>query len=167
MYISYYDSPIGRLLLASDGQALTGLWVEGPKYYAATLEGEAAEAKELRIFERTATWLDRYFSGQAPDPLDLPLAPEGSDFRKGVWQLLLEIPYGETRTYGELALLIGDRQGAGSSARAVGGAVGHNPITVIIPCHRVIGSGGKLTGFASGLGRKSWLLEHEGRSVTD
>ncbi len=167
MYISYYDSPIGRLLLASDGQALTGLWVEGQKYYAATLEGEVVEAKELRIFERTTNWLDRYFSGQAPDPLDLPLAPEGSDFRKGVWQLLLEIPYGETRTYGELALLIGGRQGAGSSARAVGGAVGHNPITVIIPCHRVIGSGGKLTGFASGLGRKSWLLEHEGRSVTD
>lgn len=161
VYSSYYESPIGNLLLTSDGKAVTGIWVEGQKYYAATLKGKVLEDEGLEVLEKTRDWLDRYFSGQKPDHRELSLAPEGSEFRQRVWQLLLEIPYGETRTYGEIARLL-----AGSSARAVGGAVGHNPITLIIPCHRVLGAGGKLTGFASGLAKKTWLLEHEGGPAT-
>lgn len=147
-------SPIGPLTAASDGEAITGLWLEGQKYFAAGLEPDAREEPELPIFQETANWLECYFSGR--NPLHLPpLAPGGSDFRKAVWKRLLEIPFGKTSTYGELAKELG------SSPRAVGGAVGHNPISILIPCHRVLGSGGNLTGYAGGVSRKKFLLELE------
>lgn len=166
MYISSYSSPIGPLLLHSDGYALTGIWVEGQKYYAATIKGECQEKADLPLFLQTKDWLDRYFAGLKPDPRDLVLAPQGGPFRQAVWQILLEIPYGQTMTYGEIARRIAKDQGRQSmSAQAVGGAVGHNPITIIIPCHRVIGAGGNLTGFASGLESKVWLLRHEGHKL--
>ena len=168
MYISYYDSPIGRLMLSSDGEALTGIWIESQKYYAATAGGELEEKNDLPAFALTRDWLDRYFKGEKPSAGGLPLNPKGSPFRQEVWKILLSIPYGETLSYGEIADRISKgRQEGKTSARAVGGAVGHNPVSIIIPCHRVIGSDGSLTGFAGGLDRKVWLLSHEGAKFSD
>jgi len=154
-YYTVYSSPLGELTLASDGASLTGLWMEGQRYFGA---GEAfrATGDALPVFAAAKTWLDAYFSAQ-PLPDLPPLAPEGTDFRRRVWQQLLAVPYGKTVTYGELAAAVGC-----SAARAVGAAVGRNPISILIPCHRVVGAGGKLTGYAGGLTRKRWLLEHEG-----
>ena len=168
MYKSSYHSPIGPLLLHSDGQSLTGIWVEGQKYYAATAGEGAQRRDDLDIFIRTRDWLDHYFQGHKPPLSELTLAPRGGAFRQAVWQILLEIPYGETMTYGEIAKRMAKEAGKEKmSARAVGGAVGHNPITIIIPCHRVMGAGGKLTGFASGLESKRWLLRHEGHDIRE
>lgn len=147
-------SPVGALLLASDGKAVTGLWMEGQKYFASGLDVEAVENAALPVFQEAAAWLKAYFAKEALPPLP-PLAPEGSAFRKEVWKLLGEIPYGETRTYKDLAGALG------SSPRAVGNAVGHNPISILIPCHRVLGSGGSLTGYAGGTERKQFLLNLE------
>ncbi len=159
-----YRSPLGMITLASDGKALTGLWFEGQKYYASTLS-PSHEERMLPIFEQTDTWLDLYFSGKVPD-FTPHLCPKGTGFRESVWDILLTIPYGKTMTYGEIAGIIARRTGtAGISARAVGGAVGHNPISIIIPCHRVIGSSGSLTGYAGGLERKIRLLTLEGASL--
>ena len=153
------SSPLGPLCLSSDGSALTGLWLEGQKYFAATLTGRE-EAAPLPVFDQARRWLDAYFSGDVPGPLP-PLAPQGSAFRREVWKLLLEIPRGETVTYGALAERLRAR-GVAASARSVGGAVGHNPISILIPCHRVVGSDGSLTGYAGGLDKKLRLLELEG-----
>ncbi len=153
-YLSAYMSPLGEITLASDGEALTGLWFVGQKYYASALTGEN-ERRELPVFSETRRWLDMYFAGDKPD-FTPKLDPKGSEFRRKVWDALLEIPYGETVTYGKLAKKLGCR-----SARAVGGAVGHNPISVIIPCHRVLGSDGSLTGYAGGTDRKRGLLSIE------
>ena len=157
-----YSSPLGLLLLASDGESFTGLWLDGQKYYAAGLGEEASEDPSLPVLRAAADWLDAYFAGQRPDPRALPLAPKGSEFQKLVWSLLAEIPYGETTTYGALAAKAEKLLGRRTSARAVGAAVGHNPISIIIPCHRVLGAGGGLTGYAGGLDKKAWLLRHEG-----
>lgn len=164
-YSIRYPSPVGELLIVSDGQAITGLWMDSQKYYCSGLSEtpQEVQAAEWPVLGQAAEWLDRYFSGDGPEIGNLPLAPEGSEFRKIVWQLLCEIPYGGLTTYGEIA-----RKAAAAmnrpnmSAQAVGGAVGHNPIGIIIPCHRVIGSDGSLTGYAGGLDKKRWLLEHEG-----
>jgi len=142
------------LTLASDGESLIGLWLEGQKYFAAGLEPDAQNTFSLPVFRETAAWLERYFSGQRPPDLP-PLALQGSKFRQAVWKKLLEIPYGQTRSYGELA------EALSSSPRAVGGAVGHNPISILIPCHRVVGAHGSLTGYAGGVERKQFLLELE------
>jgi len=150
-----YPSPVGALTVASDGENIIGLWLEGQKYFAATLSGEAIE-KELPVFEEARHWLDIYFSGREPDFLP-PLAPRGSEFRRTVWGELLRIPYGETVSYGEIAKRLGGK----TSARAVGGAVGHNPISIIIPCHRVVGAKGSLTGYAGGVEKKKQLLRLE------
>ena len=164
-YTYSYDSPLGRILLASDGAALTGLWFEGQKYYAAALVGQHEE-KALPVFEQTKNWLDIYFGGKEPD-FTLPLAPAGSDFRREIWELLCSIPYGKTVTYADLAAIIAERRGLSHmSAQAVGGAVGHNPISIIIPCHRVVGSGGSLTGYAGGIDRKIRLLSLEGADMS-
>ena len=164
-YTYSYSSPLGRILLASDGAALTGLWFEGQKYFAAALDGQHEE-KALPVFEQTKNWLDIYFSGKEPD-FTPPLAPAGSAFRREVWELLLSIPYGKTVTYAELAAAIANRHGlAHMSAQAIGGAVGHNPISIIIPCHRVVGSGGSLTGYAGGIDRKIRLLSLEGTDMS-
>ncbi len=159
-FCTFYPSPVGRMLLASDGRALTGAWFLGQKYFPAA---PMTEDGSLPVFARTAAWLDGYFAGEEPDPRALPLAPAGSDFRQLVWELLLTIPYGETATYGALADKAARRLGRYTmSAQAVGGAVGHNPISVIVPCHRVVGADGSLTGYAAGIAVKSWLLQHEG-----
>lgn len=148
--------------MASDGENLTGLWFKEQKYYASTISGEIME-KNLVIFEKTIQWLERYFHGERPRITELQLAPQGSMFRKEVWKILCEIPYGEVLTYGEIAKMIAKKRGMERmSAQAIGGAVGHNPISIIIPCHRVIGSDGSLTGYAGGIELKKKLLEHEG-----
>ena len=160
-YIHKSNSPVGQLTMASDGQSITGLWLEGQKYYAATLAADVEE-KSLPVFEQALKWLDIYFTGKEPD-LKLPLAPAGSEFRQMVWDILLDIPYGGIITYGEIAKTLASRQNdKGVSAQAVGGAVGHNPISIIIPCHRVVGTGGSLTGYAGGIDKKISLLKLEG-----
>lgn len=162
-YEMKYDSPVGRLTLASDGLNLAGLWMEGQKYFGGTVPGELRPNEELEVFSRAKDWLDRYFNGKKPEPSELPLAPVGGEFRQTVWELLCEIPYGELTTYGQIAREAAKRlQRESMSAQAVGGAVGHNPISIIIPCHRVVGTGGSLTGYAGGLYKKIWLLKHEG-----
>ena len=160
-YTSHYDSPIGGITLGSDGKALTGLWFDGQKYFADTLTKDHEE-KDLPVFADTRRWLDIYFSGKAPD-FTPELAMLCSDFRKAVWDVLLSIPFGHTMTYGEIAARIAkERVLERMSAQAVGGAVGHNSISLIIPCHRVVGTSGSLTGYAGGIDKKIWLLQHEG-----
>lgn len=162
-YIHYYDSPLGRMMFAADGRALTGIWFEGQKYFADTLASDYEE-KKLPVFEQAKRWLDTYFGGKEPDFVP-PLSMKGTPFRKEVWEELLAIPFGQTLTYGEIARNIAKRKGLASmSAQAVGNAVGHNPISLIVPCHRVVGSDGSLTGYAGGLERKEWLLRMEGES---
>ncbi len=161
IFTGKYDSPLGLITLAGEGEALTGLWFEGQKYFAQGL-GNGWKEKELPVFKQARRWLDIYFGGQAPS-FTPPLSPQGSFFRKAVWQILLRIPYGSTVTYGEIARML-EKENAFPrvSARAVGGAVGHNPISLIIPCHRVLGSDGSLTGYGGGLERKAALLRLEG-----
>jgi len=159
-YTQNINSPIGTLTVSSDGTNITGLWIEGQKYFARTLETDALE-KNLPIFERVREWLDIYFSGKKPDFMP-PLMPKGSSFQKSVWDALCKIPYGNTTTYGKIANEIGQiNNGKPTSARAVGGAVGHNPISILIPCHRVVGKNNDLTGYAGGLHRKMALLKIE------
>lgn len=158
-----YASPLGQLTLVSDGRSLTGLWLENQKYFAATQPDHVTVTTDLPVFHQVQDWLDRYFSGQMPNPLELSLSPIGSDFRQTVWRHLLEIPYGHLTTYGEIANKIAKEMGRASfSSQAVGGAVGHNPISILIPCHRVIGANGNLTGYAGGLTNKIKLLTLEG-----
>ncbi len=159
-YLHHYVSPLGNMTLASDGQSLIGLWFDDQKHFACTLE-EPAQEKDLPVFEETIRWLDIYFEGGVPDFLP-SLAPRGTAFQKEVWDALLTIPYGKTMTYGDIARILGKRRGfVKMSAQAVGGAVGYNPISLIIPCHRVVGTKGKLTGYAGGLDRKDKLLTLE------
>ncbi len=159
-YKDTLDSPVGRITVASDGDALIGLWLEGQKYFEATLD-DAEQRSDLPVLVETRAWLSRYFEGIDPGPLPR-VDPRGSTFRRRVWHLLAEIPYGHVTTYGDLARRMSDRTGSPASARAVGGAVGHNPISIILPCHRVVGAGGSLTGYAGGLANKLTLLELEG-----
>lgn len=162
-YTTYYRSPIGMIKLVADGESLLGLWMEGHKYYFFAIPGETKEDNNLPIFKNTGNWLDRYFAGKQPVASELPLAPIGGEFRQGVWEILCQIPYGQVITYGDIAKKMADRMGkAVMSAQAVGGAVGHNPISIIIPCHRVVGANGNLTGYAGGVKKKLWLLVHEG-----
>ncbi len=162
-YKSVYSSPIGNVTMASDGKSLIGLWFEGQKYFAASIKEDLVENNDLEIFNQTKIWLDRYFQGQQPQISELLLNPIGNSFRQSVWKILREIPYGSTMTYGEIAQIIALENGKQRmSAQAVGGAVGHNPISIIIPCHRVVGANGNLTGYAGGIERKIELLRHEG-----
>ena len=190
IHTTTYESPIGRLYLAEQDGFLIGLWMEGQKYFGQSggksvwLTGqpdggvviaEQSKRTNVRFFvqvnekkqlpetlARVVDWLDCYFVGKRPDGIQVPLAPAGSPFRQSVWKALQEIPYGETATYGEIAKRLEKKAGNGkTSDRAVGGAVGHNPIGILIPCHRVIGADGSLTGYAGGVERKAWLLAHE------
>lgn len=163
IYSTYYSSPVGSIMLASDGENLIGLWLDGQKYFAATVTDKIIEKNDLPVFNIICKWLDNYFSGKNPSIFDLPLKPNGSEFRKQVWKILCDIPYGQTITYGEIAKILAKQMNKpGMSSQAVGGAVGHNPISIIIPCHRVIGTNGSLTGYAGGISKKIKLLEHEG-----
>ena len=156
MYACDYEAPLGKMLLAADDAGLTGAWFYGQRYFARGLEyAETSVGAEVPALAAARRWLDAYFAGERPDAADVPLAPRGTAFQRRVWNALLAIPYGETRTYGELAVELG------SSPRAVGAAVGRNPVSVIIPCHRVLGADGSLTGYAGGVDRKRALLELE------
>ena len=160
IYTGTYQSPLGGVLLTADEIGLTGLWFEGQKYFAHTLTGEQIP-KETPVLAEAKKWLDLYFSGKEPNFIP-PLHPAGSPFRQAVWKLLLQIPYGQTTTYGEIARQLEKLQNRPHmSAQAVGGAVGHNGISIIIPCHRVVGTKGSLTGYAGGLDKKMALLELE------
>jgi len=167
LYKTHYSSPVDNILLASDGDNLIGLWIDGQKYYTDTVDIDMTEKNDLPVFIFAKKWLDQYFSGQKPAISDLPLAPAGGEFRRAVWDILCEIPYGQYITYGDIAKKMAVRMNKTSmSAQAVGGAVGHNPISIIIPCHRVVGSNGSLTGYAGGLDKKIKLLEHEGADMS-
>lgn len=179
IYTKTYESPIGKLFLAAGNEALIGLWIQGQKYFPEKLFSEQdsvtdCTGKDCEILAQTGVWLDQYFAGDRPSPRRLKLAPglaprilpPSSEFRQQVWKLLLEIPYGEVVTYGELASRLVQCRGLNSmSAQAVGGAVGHNPLSIIIPCHRVVGADGSLTGYAGGVEKKRWLLQLEGYST--
>lgn len=159
-YTYHYQSPLGGITLSSNGTELTGLWFDGQKYFGDTLPKEYEE-KTLPIFEQTARWLDIYFGGKEPD-FTPPLLMKTTPFRKAVWEIMLEIPFGQTMTYGEIADRIAQQRGLPKmSAQAVGGAVGHNSISLIIPCHRVVGTNGSLTGYAGGIDKKVQLLTLE------
>ena len=161
----HYDSPLGGILLAADEIGLTGLWFDGEKYFADNLPAEHA-ARETPVLLETKRWLDIYFTGKEPN-FTPPLHPIGSAFRQSVWQILLQIPYGKTTTYGEIARQLAEKQGLSRmSAQAVGGAVGHNEISIIIPCHRVVGTNGSLTGYAGGIDKKMKLLKLEHTDMT-
>ena len=160
MYTLHYDSPLGGILLAADEVGLTGLWFDGEKYFADTLDPEH-KVQETLLLREAKRWLDVYFRGQEPD-FTPPLHPIGSPFRQEVWALLLQIPYGQTTTYGALAKQLAAMHGLPRmSAQAAGGAVGHNEISIIIPCHRVVGTNGSLTGYAGGIDKKAKLLTLE------
>ena len=150
IFTQHYESPLGGILLAADDIGLTGLWFEGQKYFARTLDTVHQE-QETAVLSEARRWLDVYFSGREPD-FTPPLHPVGSPFRRAVWELLLQITYGQTTTYGALARQLAAERGLSRmSAQAVGGAVGHNVISIIIPCHRVVGTNGSLTGYAGGI----------------
>lgn len=163
-YTVRYASPLGELVLASDGKSLIGVFFTGQKYDRATVSPDAkslSSADELPVLDAARAWLDAYFAGKDPGPIP-PVAQRGSEFRQRVWSILEEIPYGQLTTYGAIAQRIAAETGARASARAVGGAVGHNNVSIIVPCHRVVGASGSLTGFGGGLDRKIALLELEG-----
>lgn len=165
-YTTFYESPIGRMLLAADDTGLTGLWFEGQKYFARCLDRETEE-KELPVFAEAKRWLDIYFSGKEPD-FTPPLHFTGTDFQKEVWEILCAIPYGQTMTYGAIADQLAKKRGLSRmSAQAVGGAVGHNNLSIIVPCHRVVGSNGSLTGYAGGIERKTFLLNLENAKAAE
>ena len=159
-YIHHYASPLGGITQASDGDCLTGLWFDGQKHAPVFPDG-AREEKPLPIFCLTDRWLNLYFEGK--EPAFMPqIRLQGTPFQKAVWELLLTIPYGQPLTYGEAAARLAKEMGRRHmSARAVGAAAGRNPISIIVPCHRLVGKGGKLTGYAGGIERKQKLLEGE------
>jgi methylated-DNA-[protein]-cysteine S-methyltransferase len=162
-----YQSPVGLLTLACDGDSLAGLWIEGQKYHGDSIPGTMALNDGMPVLNAAKRWLDRYFDGKKPAISELPLTPIGGEFRQKVWEILCEIPYGEVTPYGEIAQKMAVKMKRKSmSSQAVGGAVGHNPLSIIIPCHRVVGSNGSLTGYAGGINVKVKLLELEGADMS-
>ena len=167
-YTTTHPSPAGLITLASDGTNLVGLWLEGQKYFGQGLPGSVEEKSDVPVFDAAKRWLERYFVGEKPAISELPLAPVGSAFRRSIWDILCEIPYGKVTTYGEIAKKMAAGLNRESmSGQAVGGAVGHNPISIIIPCHRVVGASGSLTGYAGGIQTKIMLLELEGADMSN
>ena len=166
-YAEYCTSPIGNLMLAANEQGLVGIWMEGQKYFADSLKQQQIIWESNALLQPTKEWLDRYFAGEQPQIEGMALAPLGGAFRQAVWHILCRIPYGQTTTYGQIAKELAQQmQRPGMSAQAVGGAVGHNPISILIPCHRVVGAGGNLTGYAGGIDKKLWLLQHDGADIS-
>jgi len=165
-YKTKYLSPIGEIILASDGENIVGLWFTGQKYFGATISEQMQHCDDLPVFCMARDWLDRYFAGLCPDASQLPLAPIGGAFRQAVWKILCQIPYGHVCTYGDVARQIATQRGLKTmSPQAIGGAVSHNPISIIIPCHRVVGASGMLTGYAAGIETKVKLLQFEGVNI--
>lgn len=162
-YKTTYKSPLGELTIASDTDNITGVWLEGQKYFEASIKNNTIlKNNNLKVFIQTKEWLNRYFNKERPEISEIPMAPAGTHFQLDVWNILCKIPYGKTMTYKEIAEILANKYNKKSmSAQAVGGAVGHNPISIIIPCHRVIGSNGKLTGYTGGLNNKIKLLTLE------
>ncbi len=168
-YSTICTSPVGVITLACDGDGknLVGLWTQGQKYHGNTIHKGMTRNDGVPLFGAVQKWLERYFAGEKPAISELPLSPAGGGFRQGVWSILREIPYGEVITYGGIAKKMAEKMGKKSiSGQAVGGAVGHNPVSIIIPCHRVVGSNGSLTGYAGGIQMKIRLLEMEGVDLT-
>jgi len=166
-YSTKYISPLGKIIIVCDGENLNGLWFERQKYFYGTLKEKPIEKDDIHIFKITKQWLDSYFAKEKPNINELPIVLKDSEFRHSVWQILEQIPYGETITYGEISKKVAQNKGIKKmSAQAVGGAVAHNPISIIIPCHRVIGANGNLTGYAGGINIKIKLLEHEGVDIS-
>lgn len=162
IYTTHYAAPVGDILLASKDNKLIGLWIKGQKDYLESLKERIEENGKDEMLMKAKKWLDRYFHNEKPNIEELDLAPIGSDFRQAVWKILCKIPYGEVVTYNDIAKEIArDRGMKKMSAQAVGGAVGHNPISIIIPCHRVVGTNGSLTGYGGGIEKKVFLLKHE------
>ncbi|MGG5318841.1 methylated-DNA--[protein]-cysteine S-methyltransferase [Enterococcus sp. AZ072] len=162
-YVMDYSSPIGPLTLAAIDQTLVGVWMKDQKYYGAGLSEAITQNQQLPVFLQTKNWLDAYFANEKPAIFELPLKPVGNEFRQTVWTVLCQIPYGEVMTYKEVAQRTAEKLNKTSmSAQAIGGAVGHNPLSIIIPCHRVVGTNSSLTGYAGGLTKKIYLLQHEG-----
>lgn len=163
MYFSTeHSSPVGLITIVENDGNIIGAWIEGQKYFASTLGGEVCKISETPVLKKAKLWLDRYFAGETPLINELPLKPAGNEFRQEVWKILCDIPYGKVMTYGEIAKIMAYKMNKQTmSAQAVGGAVGHNPISIIIPCHRVVGSNGSLTGYAGGVGIKEKLLKLE------
>ncbi|MGT2924690.1 methylated-DNA--[protein]-cysteine S-methyltransferase [Streptococcus caviae] len=157
LYKQIYHSPLGDLSLAADEQGLIGIWFVGQKYFEQGISHQAFLEAANPVLSQAKQWLDAYFAGEKPEQDKLVLSPRGTPFQKQVWQALREIPLGQTQTYGEIAKKINCH-----SAQAVGGAVSRNPLSIIVPCHRVLGSNGQLTGYAGGIDKKIWLLQHEG-----
>lgn len=164
LYKTNHTSFLGELTIVSNGESLMGLFISGQKYFLNTISNPLIKKDDLDIFLKTKQWLDEYFKGKAPPLNSLPLSPIGSEFRQKVWKILRQIPYGKTITYGEIAKELSN--GGKMSAQAVGNAVGHNPISIIIPCHRVLGKNGALTGYAGGIDKKIKLLKLEGVDTT-
>ena len=159
---SIYHSPIGELLIAVNDDVLLGVWMKDQKYYKQNINEEMKHDDQHKIIMQTKSWLDRYFCNEKPPIDELHLAPVGTPFRKDVWDILMRIPYGQVITYQDIARQIAKAKGIKRmSAQAIGGAVGHNPISIIIPCHRVVGTNGSLTGYAGGIEKKIALLQHE------
>lgn len=161
MYKTYYSSPLGQILLISDDDNLFALKLECHRFYDKFEASDLIQKDDLGVFKNTKKWLDNYFAGKAPDIDELSLSPIGSKFRQDVWKILCEIPYGEVITYGEIAKKLAQSTVKKMSAQAVGGAVGHNPISIIIPCHRVVGANNNLTGYGGGIKNKIKLLKLE------
>ena len=162
-YKTNYKSPLGNITISCDEQEnIVELWFSGQKHFGNTIDAKIIKKDNIKIFDKTKNWLDKYFKGDKPNIKNIPLKPIGTKFRQQVWKILYKIPYGKTITYGDIAKQIGKQKGITKmSAQAVGGAVGHNPIAIIIPCHRVIGKNGNLTGYAAGIYKKKKLLELE------
>ncbi len=158
----FYPSPIGTLSLVADEQYLYGIWVQDQTHFERGIDADMEVVTEHPVLDQVISYLDAYFDARVQDLSLLPLAPIGTDFEKRVWAYLQAIPYGQTVTYGQIAQ---DLQVA--SAQAIGGAVGRNPWSILVPCHRVLGSGNRLTGYASGVEKKAWLLQHEGADFKD
>ena len=162
-YKTEYKSPLGIITICCDeDEKVVGLFFKNQKYFADNIDGKITENNNLKIFVTVKSWLDKYFAGKKPNIKEIPIKFIGNDFRKSVWKILYKIPYGKTVTYGDIARQIAKQKDITKmSAQAIGGAVGHNPISIIVPCHRVVGKNGKLTGYAAGLNKKKKLLELE------
>ena len=167
LYYTEHPSPVGMLTIVCDREKIVGVWMKDQRYYTDTLTKVPALNKDTAVLREATDWIDRYFACKRPSPYELPLAPAGNEFRKAVWKRLCEIPYGEVTSYKVIAEKVAADLGKyRMSAQAVGGAVGHNPISIIIPCHRVVGANGNLTGYGGGMDRKIQLLKFEGTDMS-